>query len=783
MQPTERFTPGPGEGLSARQVRMREEEGLYNAQPPRISKTFGQIVRDNLCTFFNLLNAGIFVSLLLVGSYANMLFMGVVLSNLLIGVVQEVRSKRAVERLSVLHMPRAKVVRDSQETEIPSERIVLDDVLLLSMGSQIPTDAVVLTGAVEVDESLLTGEADALTKRPGEALLSGSFVVSGSCRARAERVGAQSYAAKLAQEARRYRKFDSQLMRALRSIIRFAGGFVLPLGALLFVHAFFGLRHPIQSAVEQTAASMLGMIPSGLMLLTSVSLAVGVIALAKRNTLVQELYCIETLSRVDMLCLDKTGTLTTGNMRVAEIFAADAGREAETEARLSDLVQTIPADNATARALRARFSGPARQTPLFVTPFSSARRYSAAAFASGTYYIGAVQSLQPNLPESLRLKAGQAATEGYRVLLFAACGAVNGEPPPPEQAALTPLALVCILDEIRPEAADTLRFFREEGVTVKLISGDDPRTVSSIARRLGLPGHAAYVDASTLADDGAVEGAALQYTIFGRVSPRQKQALIRALKAAGHTVAMTGDGVNDVLALKESDCSVALNAGSDAARQISQLVLLDNDFSALPSVVMEGRRVINNITRTASLFLVKTLYSFLLTVSSLLFALSYPFQPVQLSLIGALTVGIPSFILALEPNRTRIRGSFLKNVLAQAIPGALCIFLYILLSGLIGRRAGLSYAQINTLCVYLTGTTGLCVLLRVCLPLQKRRSLLWFCMTALFFLCAVLLRGTLDLMLPQGGLMLQLYIAMAVTCYPLLVVLGRLSRHILKVEV
>lgn len=779
---TLRFTPDAMDGLSSGQVRLRAEEGLVNAQPERFTRTTGRILRDNLLTFFNLINLLIFLALLLVRSYANLLFIGVAFCNLLIGVTQELRAKRAVEKLTFLCAPRAKVIRDGKEEDIPSAEIVLDDVLLLSLGDQVPCDAVVLMGTAEADESLLTGESGPVAKKPGDTLLSGSFLLSGACRAQADKVGEDSYAAALAQEAKRYKRFDSTLMKSLRIIIRVAGGVVLPLGLLLFLHAYLGLAHTLESSVEQAAAAMIGMIPSGLMLLTSVSLAAGVVKLSRRKTLVQEMYCIETLARVDTLCLDKTGTLTTGNMRVEKIVAASPAYESTLYAKMCDAVQTMPAQNATAKALLKRFPDPPKIEPVGMTPFSSARRYSAVSFRYGTLYLGAVRALYPVLPPALRREAEAAAASGRRVLLLAQSAYAGPQPPIPEQADLFPLALVILSDELRPEAEETLRFFREEGVTVKLISGDDPETVSAIAGRLNLPGAEAYVDVSMLRGDEAVEAAAETYTVFGRVSPERKKLLIAAMKAEGHTVAMTGDGVNDVLALKEADCSVALAAGSGAARQISQLVLLENDFSSLPHIVMEGRRVVNNITRMASLFLVKTIFSFLLTVSSLAFGLAYPFQPVQLTLISMVSVGIPSFILALEPNRARIRGSFLRNVLARAVPGALCIFLFSLFTGLLGRRLGLAYPEVNSLSVLIAGTAGLMVLLRVCMPLDWPRGVLCALMAAAFFLVFLLLPRTLEVAFPAGPA-LWMYLGMALVCYPLLVGLERASQHILKAEV
>ncbi len=760
------------------------QEGLSNVQPPHITKSIGQILRDNICTLFNALNFGLAFCLLLVGSYSNLLFMGVVLCNLLIGTIQQLRSKRTVEKLSVLYQPRAQVVREGKQQELPLEELVLDDVICLRLGVQIPTDATLVQGEVEVNEALLTGEADPLIKRPGDILLSGSFVVSGEARAQVEHVGADNYAAKLALEARQYKKIRSDLMRALRRIIRFTGSAVLPLGALLFFRSYFIEGHAIKSAVEQTAGAMIGMIPSGLMLLASVSLAVGVVTLSRRKTLVQEMYCIETLSRVDMLCLDKTGTLTAGRMDLNAILHREGSPARQNEAQLEALINTLPKGNATAAALATYFSKQKRGSsedfpaPSHILPFSSARKFSAANFPQwGSLYLGAPEILCPALPEDLARQAEQYLEQGCRILLFSRGACQEDLSHPPKD--LTPLSLIVLEDALRPEASQTLSFFLQEGVAIKLISGDNPHTVKSIARRLGLPGYDAWVDATTLQDEQAVRAAATRYTIFGRVSPQQKRWLVQALKAAGHTVAMTGDGVNDVLALKDADCSVAMAAGSDAARQVSQLVLLDNNFNSLPAVVMEGRRVINNITRTSSLFLVKTIFSFLLTVCSVLLGLRYPFQPVQLSLISALTIGLPSFVLALEPNRSRITGNFLENVLTRALPGALCVFLYALLASIIGPWIGLDAMQVNTLCVYLTGIAGLCVLLRVCLPLNLKRGVLWGCMACAFLYGAIMLRQLLHIGLPTGR-MLFLLLPLGALCYPLLASLGKVARHIVQ---
>ncbi|MDL2235831.1 HAD-IC family P-type ATPase [Christensenellaceae bacterium OttesenSCG-928-L17] len=775
------FTPDAAQGLTNAQVRARQQAGQINIQPPPITKSTGRIIREHLCTFFNLLNFGLFIALLSVKSYNNLLFMGVVLSNLLIGVIQEIRSKRTVEKLSLLHAPKVRVVREGARSEIGAEEIVLGDVLELSMGDQVPTDCLLLEGTVEVDESVLTGESKYIRKQAGDTLLSGSVLMSGLCRACVEKIGSSSYASKLIQEARKPVRIDSKLMRSLRAIIRFSGGAVLPLGIALFVRAYLQMGSPLENAVEQAAGSMLGMIPAGLMLLTSVSLAVGVITLSRKGVLVQEPYCIEALARVDTLCLDKTGTLTTGRMTVSDVVCLNGHSREEAEARIRRLVGATPAKNATAKALHELFGSETGEAALGITAFSSARRYSAASFADECIYIGALDAVCPQAAEALRVQVDKAAAAGFRVLVLAVSPPGAEEPATPEAGAQEPMALVLLQDEIRPEAADMLRFFEKEGVGVRVISGDDPRTVSHIAQRLNIQHAGQAIDLSGLQDEEVI-AAATEYTVFGRVSPQQKRLILRTLQQNGHTVCMTGDGVNDLLALREADCSVALYNGSDAARQAAHMVLLQNDFSTLPQVVMEGRRVINNITRTASLFLVKTIFSFLLTLASVLFAVPYPFQPIQLTLISACTVGIPSAVLSLEPNRSRVKGSFIKNVLVNAIPGALCVFIYSIATYIIAPYFDFSVAERSTLCVCLAGTAGLMVLLRVCLPFERRRGILWFSMVALFFTCATVLSGWFDLSWIRGGKMLVLYLCMAACSYPMLLLLSRIVRKLLRVE-
>jgi len=777
----ERYQPDPSFGLTDEQVQQRRKQGLVNIQPKQITKSTGQIIRDNVCTLFNAIMAGIAACLFLVGSYANTLFVFVMLSNITIGIIQEIRAKKTIERLSVLSTPKATVIRNGEKQTVELEEVVLDDIISLSLGNQICLDSIVTDGSVEVNEALLTGEADPLVKQAGDLLLSGSFVVSGSCHARVEHIGMDNYATRLTQEAKKHKKANSILMQSLKKIIKFTSIFVLPLGGLMFLRSYFGLGHTLKSAVEQASGAMIGMIPAGLMLLTSVALAVGAITLARRKTLVQELFCIETLSRVDMLCLDKTGTLTAGCMEVTGVEPIDDAYTAEQlEQLLCDFVQAMENDNPTANALHARFTAQAVHKPVKTIPFSSARKYSGAVFEkTGTLYLGAPEFLCADMDEKLKARIDSHAKDGYRVLLFAC---KNGEvfEQGCEPDALEPIAFVICSDKLREEAEDTLRFFLEQDVDIKLISGDHPATVASIAKRLHLPDSDSWIDMSTLQTDEEVMQAATKYRIFGRVLPKQKKLLVQALKQAGHTVAMTGDGVNDVLALKEADCSIAMASGSDAASQVSQLVLLDSNFASMPAVVMEGRRVINNITRTASLFLVKTMFSFLLVVLSLLFAFPYPFQPVQLSLISTLTVGTPAFFLALEPNKARISEHFLFNVLKKAGPGALCIVLYIMMITIFTPLLGLTQMQTNTLYVYTTGMAALTILLRVCMPMSRSRFVLFAAMTIAFFGAAVCLRNILHIGLLTVD-MLWLFVPLTLACYPLLHGSTALIEHIFKV--
>ena len=740
------------QGLSEREVEERVRAGLVNRVTETPAKTTGQIIFGNIFTLFNLLNFALALLILLVGSYKNLLFMGVVISNTFIGIVQELRAKKTIEKLSLLSAPAAHAVRGGEKREIATDALVLDDILVLTAGNQVPADCIIREGEVEVDESILTGESVPLAKKPGEMLMSGSFLVAGTCRAAVEHVGDENYIAKLSKEAKRPRKTVSELMRSLNTIIKIVSFIIVPVGVLLFCNSYFFLDEPLDEAVVSAVAAMTGMIPEGLVLLTSVALAVGVVRLAGHKTLVQELYCMETLARVDTLCLDKTGTLTEGKMEVTAVIPIASG--ADVEGTMGNLLHACQDENATALALRERFPEKNDWKSVYAVPFSSARKWSAACFEGrGTYAFGAPDFILRDGYESIRGEVERHASTGARVLLLAGSPQrIEGQELP---ADMMPLAYLLLSDKIRPEAPEVLAYFKEQGVAVKVISGDNPLTVSEVASRAGLEGADRYVDAGTLLNEEMLEKAASEYTVFGRVTPEQKRVLIRSLKKAGHTVAMTGDGVNDVLALKDADCSIAMASGSDAARQVSQLVLLSSDFSNMPRVVDEGRRVINNIERASSLFLVKTLFSFILSLCFLFIPQGYPFMPIQLTLISVVTIGIPSFFLALEPNKKRISGSFLSHVFQKALPGAVTTVTGVLTAVFAGSALGLSDEQISTICVLAAGVSGLSVLLRVCLPFEWKRFCLFLGMVFLFILGIWIGAPLFSLVaLPEGGMLL-----------------------------
>lgn len=726
----------PATGLTDQEAAGRRPN-ITTEQP---GKSVWQIIAGNLFTPFNGLNAALALCLALVGSWPNMLFMGVVVSNTLIGTVQELRARATIRRLTLLSSPRAHVLRGGAERVCAPEELVEGDLVILRAGDQVLADGFVTSGAGAADESLLTGESVPVPKRENDELLSGSYLTEGRVTAQLTRVGDDSYAARLTRSAREIKRPKSMLMAEMNRLIRFVSAILIPLGVVLFLKETFITKLPLTEAIPDAVAAMVGMIPEGLMLLTSVAMAVGVVRLGRRQTLVQELCGIETLARADVLCLDKTGTLTTGRMTVEELLPLEAGME-ELQTALSRFLGAMDERSGTLDALRARVA-PGAEEPVALLPFSSARKKSAASFADGTTLIlGAPDFvLTPAQLAPLTERIAGYTARGSRVLVLAqAQGCVTETDAPPVSGMI---GLCALADEVRPAAPETLRYFRGQGVTIKIISGDDPRTVAAIARRVGLtdgegnPPQA--VDASALSD-AELEAACESCTVFGRVTPVQKKLLVEALRKRGHSVAMTGDGVNDIPALKAADCSIAIAGSADAARHVAQLTLLDADFANLPLVVSEGRRVIGNITRAAALFLVKTLYSFALAALVLFLPVEYPFQPIQLTLVSSLTIGMPSFFLALERNDARVQGSFLRQVLLRAIPGAAAVTVCGMAAMLCSAR-GWTAEDCSTLATLSAAVVGWLMLWTVCRPLTKLRAAL-LAAVAIGLTGAVLLLG------------------------------------------
>ncbi len=771
----ERFSPLPSRGLTADQVRRRVADGLVNVVSASQGKSYARILRDNLLTLFNLLNFALAACVILVGSYTNALFIGVIICNIIIGTYQEIRAKRTIEKLKVVSAPTARAVRDGVETELAVEQLVLDDITIWRAGMQLSADCVVVEGTVEVNESLLTGESDALFKQPGDTLMSGSFIVSGECRARVEHVGDDNYAARIAGDAKQFKKPNSELMRSLNLIIKSISFAIVPIGGALFLKQYYIMHMTLRDAVVNTVAAMIGMIPEGLILLTSVALAVGVIRLAQRRTLVQQLYCIETLARVDTLCLDKTGTITTGEMQVTDLIPIDASYE-YASAALNAFTHAMTDDNPTNRALKARFNGATDWKCTYTEPFSSARKWSAAQFTrEGSIVLGAPEFVLGPDYARIRAQVEDYAARGLRVLVLTHSNNPLGNQALPE-GKLELCALIVIGDTLRPEAPATLEYFARQEVDIKVISGDNPVTVASVAQRAGLKDADRLIDLSTLPDD-QVAAAADKYTVFGRVTPQRKRILVNALKQRGHTVAMTGDGVNDVLALKDADCSIAMANGSDAARQVANIVLLDSNFASMPAVVAEGRRVINNISRSASLFLTKTIFSSLLAILMLVLMHGYPFQPIQLTLFSSLAIGFPSFVLALEPNTARVRGNFLITVLGRALPAALTIVLGVSACIAMSYVWEHDHSVVSTMAVLFTVCVGLMSLARVCRPFNLIRAGLLAVCTGAFVACILVLPGLFQLV-PLNRNQLMLLGGMVVIALPFMLMIAALLRKI-----
>ena len=820
-----RISIDPEQGLSDEQVDERMQAGYVNTSVDSDTHSVKEIIRENTLTYFNLVFVILALLLLLVGSFRNMLFMGVIICNTLIGIVQGIRSKKVLDGLKILNAPKARVVRNGEKQEIDTERLVVDDLILLGAGDQIPADAVVVRGSVQVNEALLTGEADEITKEQGAELMSGSFVISGSCRAQLVRVGADSYISKLTLQATKQKGGEqSEMMRSLDRLVQIVGIIIIPIGILLFGQQFFVAHNTFRESITGMVAAIIGMIPEGLYLTASMALAVSAMRLAKQQVMLHDMKCIETLARVTVLCVDKTGTITEERMEVKEFLpidiliphepsaghvtsvlqsgtvqfrekyeenkdgsfltaaafetvdvkktgkkrrwkfgrrkkeeeqlaasqdkrSADAGSESvneissqETEASsddsarriLSDLVQNMSADNITMQAMKEAFRDGDGVQPSKIIPFSSRYKYSGGVLQGKSYVLGAPEFVLREDYARYSETIEAYGRDGYRVLAF---GEYSGELAGGElDAPVRLLGIVLLANRIRSGAVDTFRYFADRGVRIKVISGDNPVSVSAIAAEAGIEGAERYVDAQTLHTDEDVDRAMREYTVFGRVTPEQKRQFVRILKQQGETVAMTGDGVNDVLALKDADCSIAMASGSEAATQVSQLVLLDSDFSRMPAVVLEGRRVVNNIERTASLFLVKNIFSLLLAVSAVILVLDYPLEASQLSLITTFTIGVPAFLLSQEPNSNQIQGHFLANVLLRALPAGLTDFAVVLGLVIFCQTFGVDSDCMSTACTLLVTLVGFMIMYRIMCPMTKLHWAIWFLMLAGFLI-------------------------------------------------
>lgn len=739
--PTTRYEPDYKEGLTSRQVQEHRMHGWTNRSVDPPSKTTKEIIHENIFTYFNLIFAVLALVLCLVGAFRDLTFLPVIIANTLIGIIQEVRAKQILDKLTMLHAPHAAVIRDGKRTMIDAEELVLDDIAVFQAGNQVCADAIVCEGEVQVNESLLTGEADEITKRKGDLLMSGSFIVSGQCHARLDQVGEDSYISKLTIQAKEAQVGEqSEMIRSLDKLVKWVGIAIIPMGLILFAQAYFLQHDGFRESITSMVAAVIGMIPEGLYLLASVALAVSSIRLAQKKVLLHDMKCIETLARVDVLCVDKTGTITENEMEVQDVIETDA-YDAETMEPLSVLIGDFAAamdeDNITMRAVKMHFKTGSGKKPLSKCGFSSTVKYSSVTFEDGEYVLGAPEMVLKERYETYEAQFKELTENGARVLAF---GIYDGEcGGKPLEQGIVPLGFLRIVNPIRGSAKETFSYFAEQGVDVKVISGDNPLTVSRVAAQAGICNADRYTDASTLRDEDAVKKALLENTVFGRVTPEQKRQFVRLLKEAGHTVAMTGDGVNDVLALKDADCSIAMASGSDAAAQASQLVLLESDFSCMPQVVLEGRRVVNNIQRSASLFLVKNIFSFLLSVISLVFLFTYPLEPSQISLISMFTIGIPAFFLALESNRNIIRGHFLTNVFLKALPAALTDAVAVGALVIFGRTFGVKATDISTAATMLLAIVGFMILYTISAPLNKLRGMIFASCVAGLLFCAVFL--------------------------------------------
>lgn len=705
-------------GLTAAEVNARIEAGKINIADDSSDRTTGKIIRDNLLTYFNLIFLVITVLLCIAGAFRDLTFLPIIIGNILIGIVQELRAKKTLDKMKILNAGHAVVIREGKRQKVTAEELVIDDLVWLSSGDAICADSVVVSGEITVNESMLTGEADGIVKKENEELLSGSFVVSGEGYARLTRVGNDSYISKLTNEAKALKKGEeSEMIRSINMFVKVIGIIIIPMSVILFVQAFVFRNASFRTSITSMVASIIGLIPEGLYLLTTLALAVSMMKLAKDKVLLHDMKSIESLARVDVLCVDKTGTITKPEMTVTEIVSCDDSMNEV----FTDYVMSSIDNNATAVALKKYLNDNnvmnGKRTASKVYPFNSTVKYGAMAFNGDYYVLGAPEFIIKTGFNNLKDDISQYTTKGYRVIVLAKAesltrdGVIDGE--------ILPLGFVVLANEIRDNAVETFTYFKEQGVAIKVISGDNPATVSEVARQAGIENAEKYVDASTLTDNLMISEAIAKYTVFGRVTPKQKQQFVKALKMQGHTVAMTGDGVNDILALKDADCSVAMASGSEATAQAAQIVLLDSDFSRMPEIVLEGRRVVNNVQRSASLFLVKNLFSLLLTIFSTVLMISYPLMPSQVSLISMFTIGIPGFLLALEPNKSRIKGHFLGNVLLKALPAGLTDFFAVSALVICGHVFNIPSTDIATASTLLIAVVGFMIMIKISHPFNK----------------------------------------------------------------
>ncbi|MCL2152327.1 MAG: HAD-IC family P-type ATPase [Oscillospiraceae bacterium] len=763
-------------GLTREQARDRLDNGYGNAKPDSAEKTVGQIFKDNIFTYLNLVLTLLALCVIAVGSYVDLTFMPVVIINTAIGIIQELRSKRALSKLSFVSSPYATVIRDSERITVKSDETVLDDIAIFSAGQQIYADAIIVNGGCQVNEALVTGESDEIAKTTGDTLLSGSFIVSGECLARLDRVGRDSFAAQLTLEAKKTKgKLSSGMVSTLKRLVQVIGIVIIPVGAFMFYQQMRDLS--IQFATVNTVGALVGMIPDGLYLLVSVTLTVSVIRLARRKTLIQERNCVETLARVDVLCVDKTGTITENRMEVkgTALLCEDRFNFDDIKSIIADYVGNMPSENETMAAIQAFIAAPAKRRARRVLPFSSSVKYGGVSFHEDeSYLLGAPERILLSRYPLFKSRIEVYSAQGFRVLLLALYDGNMDEQL--DDSRVMPLALILLSNRVRPEAPETFKFFAKHGVKIVVISGDNPATVSHIAREAGIEGAEHFIDATQLKTDRQIKRAVSEYVIFGRVTPDQKRKLVRSLKAAGHTVAMTGDGVNDVLALKDANCSVAMASGSEVASQVADIVLLNSDFSAMPAVVMEGRRVINNLERSASLFITKNIFSFLFaTVMTIALAYRFPLAPSQFTLFNMMLIGAPSFVLALEPNKKLVKGAFIGNVLRNALPAGLSNFLALVAIAIVCGRVGISDGEMATMALFQIGFVGFLMLYKLCRPFNQLRLALIICMLVGFVGGAVVLNW-LGALAPLHGQSVWLTVLFCAASIPVFLILTLLAR-------